>query len=169
MQAVNASFLVLPAASRRVYESAEDRVAPTPHQGSHVQRGPQAGSATPDRPSATHRAAVSIERSQPNERGDLFAAEGPELGQVRQQRRVALTTGPMPGTLRKRFSCSRHSGLLRMACLSSWSTPFRRLRSQVMCSWISARIGLGAPVLRPILLCGEHLDQRSAAGDQGPQ
>ena len=53
--------------------------------GSHIKAGPQCCPATPDRPSASHLAAVTAERCHPDQGGSLPTGEEAELGQLGQQ------------------------------------------------------------------------------------
>src|SRR5579859_7510076 len=142
MQAVSASFLVLPAATKRAYTARRTGLQRLPT------RAPMYRAArTVPRPPQIVRLPRSVPLSRLSGASPTSAAIGlrssvPSSG--RSANSTALTTGPMPGTLRNTFSCSRHSELPRIAWPSSRSTPLSRLRNQAMCSWISARMALGA-------------------------
>ena len=157
MQAVRATFLVLPAAKRRVYKAWRTGLRRLPTRAAMYK-----AARTVARPPQIVRLPRMVPLSRligarPTNAATCLRSRVPSSG--RSASSVTLTTGPMPGTLRSRSSCSRQSGLARTAWLSSLSTPFRRLRSHVMCSWMSERMALA-------LSCGGS-PQRSASRPAG--
>jgi hypothetical protein len=63
----------------------QHRIAARRHEGRHIEYRADLGAAAPNRTPAAQLAAIVIERCDANQRGDLAAAEGAELGQVGQQ------------------------------------------------------------------------------------
>ncbi len=85
IQAVRASFLVLPAATRRVYKARRTGLQRLPTRARHIQGRTHGSPPTPDSPFAAHGATVAIEWRQSDQRGDLLTAKGAEFGQISQQ------------------------------------------------------------------------------------
>jgi len=95
--------------TQALVETANDGIAAGPHQGRHIQRGPDMRAAAPHGPFASERPAIAVEWSDSNKCGNLLPVQGPQLGEIHNQR--LGKPWPYPGTVRSRLSFSRQMGL----------------------------------------------------------
>ena len=79
-------LLGLPCVTKALVDTANDGIAAGPHQGRHVQRGPDMRAATPHGAFASERPAIAVQWGDPNECGNLRPAQGPQLGEIHNQR-----------------------------------------------------------------------------------
>src|SRR5262245_48201947 len=79
-------FLWLAGREEALVELVNHWVAPGGHHRGHVQRSANRGAAAPDQALAFERPAVAGQRRDTDERGNLFAREGAEFGQVADER-----------------------------------------------------------------------------------
>ena len=90
----------------------------------------------PDGPRAAPGPAISSERREAHQGGHVLATcltePWPSAG--RWASKGSETVGPTPGTLRKSWTRSRHSGLARRVWSSSLSSSWRACSSQAMCA-----------------------------------
>lgn len=99
-------LLRLPDSTEPLIEGADHGIETGRDDCTHIEHRTHVCASTPDRPSASQRATVTIQGRDADERRDLLVRQGAELGQIRQQGR-----GPTPGTLRNNSSFSRQTGL----------------------------------------------------------
>ena len=78
-------FLRLAAGQQSLVEAADDGVAATGYQRSHVQGSSNSGAPTPDGAFAPQGATVPVEGSHTDQGGDLPAVQGAQLRQVGQE------------------------------------------------------------------------------------
>ena len=96
---------------------------------------PDMGATTPTGPGAPQGPAGPINGGPPTRAAMRWRFNVPHSG--RSSRQVRGHTGPLPGTLRKRASCSRQIGRARRVVSKSSSSAASRVLSQVRCASIS--------------------------------
>ena len=102
-------FLGFTSSQQPLVEVSYDGVEAAGHQRSHVEGGTDPCASTPDGAFTSQSATVPVERSHPHQGGDLPAVQGAQLRQVRQECKRELLSNT--GTVRRRSSFSRHTGL----------------------------------------------------------
>ena len=79
-------LLGLSCVTQALVETANDGIAAGPHQGRHVLRSPDMSAAAPHGEFASERPAIAVQWGNSNERGNLLPAQGPQLGEIHDQR-----------------------------------------------------------------------------------
>ena len=103
-----------------IEESFQDGVVAFGDHSAHEQGSSDGGASSADETAAAPLAGLAGERGQASERGDLLAAELPNLGSSAIS--VRAMVGPTPGAEARRFSLSRQAGEPRTASSISSST-----------------------------------------------
>ena len=79
-------LLGLPCPTQALGETANDGIAAGPHQGRHVQRCSDMRAAAPLGAFTSERPAIAVQWGDSNECGTLLPAQGPQLGEIHDQR-----------------------------------------------------------------------------------
>jgi hypothetical protein len=72
--------------TQALVETANDGITAGPHPGRYVQCGPDMSAAAPHGPFASKRPAIAVQGSDSNECGNLLPTQGPQFGEIHNQR-----------------------------------------------------------------------------------
>lgn len=110
-------FRDLPSGAQALSKGLEDRMVTYRHEGTPRQGCADLGAPTPDRASPTQGSTARCKGARPTNAARCWRLKIPSSG--RSSTSVLAHTGPIPGTLRKRSSRSRQTGLARRTGIES--------------------------------------------------